>query len=99
MYRVEQRLRYFGYSSFVKTHDNIVREFPVDGRWTEANTTALRGFFAATHYVHAAYTPGGFGFEGTDSALGKTVSPRDAVASNNNFRWLSAFNAPHMINL
>ena len=46
----------------------------------------------------------GFGYEGTDTAAGKSVlsSTEDDTAansSNTNLNWLNAFNAPHLIDL
>ena len=105
--KVEQRLKYFGYSSFNKTWTNTVVEFKVDGDWSDPETTALRGFYGATHYTSAAYTPGGFGYEGTEGKLrpeAKTViNLTDAQINdttvNTNFAWLNSFNAPHLVNV
>ncbi|MHB8166398.1 MAG: Ig-like domain-containing protein, partial [Sulfuricella sp.] len=104
VYRVEQRLKYLGFSSFDKTHSNQTREFQVDGNWTNVETTALRGFYTATHYTSAAYTSGGFGYEGSAGAntvakAAQTVVGTNDARANTNFNWLNAFNAPHMIDM
>ncbi|HLA34157.1 MAG TPA: hypothetical protein VJ001_04735, partial [Rhodocyclaceae bacterium] len=99
VWRVEQRLKYLGFSSFEKTHNNQIKEFEVDGNWGDVETTALRGFYSATHYTSAAYTPGGSGYEATNSQPAKTVTPTNNDQDNGNLNWLNAFNAPHMIDI
>ncbi|MDP2221710.1 MAG: hypothetical protein Q8K34_16195, partial [Hydrogenophaga sp.] len=97
--RVEQRLKYLGFSGFEKTRNNRLREFTVDGRWDVREDTALRGFYVATNYTKPAYwweIPGGFGYEAT--ALNKPDA-RTVAAGLPNFGWLNAFNAPHMIDM
>jgi len=95
VYKVEQRLKYLGYTGYEKTHDQKVKEFTVDGKWASTEETALRGFYAATHYTSYG---NGKGYEGSDTAVGKSVVPTTDTTINENFNWLNAYNAPHLVN-
>ncbi|MEO7623423.1 MAG: hypothetical protein ABIS30_10200, partial [Gallionella sp.] len=133
IWRVEQRLKYLGYTAFgIGTTSDVLpvidpntkskvadlaipKEFVVDGKFGQEEQSALRAFYADTHYStyqsssDANISPitssisGNYGMQTTNGDNEKTVSP---VASNpsdpnddNNFEWLNAYNAPHWVNV
>ena len=102
-YKVEQRLKYLGYSGFEKTGLGALTEFSVDGSWGTTETTALRGFYGATHYSGWAYGGGGKGYDGTNTPAAQAAFMGSSDPKNSkddtNLEWLNAYNAPHMIDL
>ncbi len=101
--KVEQRLRYLGYSKFDKTHNNSVKEFEVDTKWDAE--TALRGFYVATHYTKPYYWKtaepkfsDAISYPETDGSDKNHPNAKKVFSGSDNLRWLNAFNAPHMIN-
>ncbi len=93
-YRVEQRLKYLGFSAFDKgnSYNNQLQEFDVDGVWEGKETSALRGFYGATHRA----TP--IGYKAT-TPNGISVSATTTPTTDSNLNWLNAYNAPHMVNV
>jgi len=105
VWRVEQRLKYlawpaFGFTSGVILDSgyrlNIPREFAVNGEFGIEEESALRGFYAATHYQYLASSNSN-GFEDATSSNARTVST--ASGADTNLAWLNAYNAPHWMNV
>ncbi|MEQ1526180.1 MAG: hypothetical protein ABL911_05515, partial [Gallionella sp.] len=102
VYRVEQRLRYFGYSAFgdgvspapiTDAQKQTPHEFTVNGEFTDQEASALKLFESAVNY--------GAGHRSFGGAAGDIK--RDGIAQENNTdgttAWLNAYNAPHWMNV
>lgn len=106
IYRVEQRLKYLGYSAFgfkegeesvgttnPKKKLGTVKGFTVDGKFGEEDESALRAFYAATHYVYYKQSNSN-GIQTATSTDAKSVK-----SGSENLNWLNAYNAPHWVNV
>ena len=56
IYRVEQRLKYFGYAAMAANTINTVNEFKVDGQFKAEETAALKFFEKVVRYTSATAT-------------------------------------------
>lgn len=101
VYRVEQRLRYLGFPTITTGKDNTIKNFDVDGTFGEKESKALKLFEKVIRYensgVNARYAKDANGADGV-------VGPNDApiIASDQtstSLNWLSAYNAPHWMQL
>ncbi|MES2205595.1 MAG: tandem-95 repeat protein [Pseudomonadota bacterium] len=106
VYRVEQRLKYLGYSVFGQQGGEtqkignynlgLLKEFTIDGGFGKEEESALRAFYAATHYLYNAGSNKN-GIQTATSNEAKTVSKINTEGSN--LSWLNAYNAPHLMNV
>ena len=105
VWRVEQRLKYLGYSAFgtntaIRTQNlsnggtlNVPKEFKVDGVIGKEEQSALQAIYAETHYKY---------YSGSNSNGIQTAIGADAISvksGSDNFNWLNAYNAPHWVNV
>ena len=102
--KVEQRLKYLGFSAFNKASEvaavpgtpRVPVEFKVDGQFdASSDELALRGFYGATHYKYNSGSNSN-GMGSTNIVSAKTVQSTGGATST--LGWLNAYNAPHWIN-
>jgi Matrixin len=103
-FKVEQRLRYLGWSRFGEGTEASIElvggytraipsEIKVDGVFDSLDASALKAFYGATHFINGLASAG-FNRLSTEST--QVIS---SPASTGNFGWLNAYNAPHWMNL
>ena len=70
----------------------------MDTKWDAE--TALRGFYGATNYINPYYwgIKGQLSYPETDGKDKYHPDATKVVSGNENYKWLNAFNAPHMMN-
>ncbi len=96
-YRVEQRLKYLGYSAFgykagaATDNPSTLRDFAVDGQFSAWEESALRAFYADTHLRNTSDDKN-WGINKVSTKL--TVGP-----AADTLDWLNAYNAPHWMNI
>ena len=112
--RVEQRLKYLGWSTFGRnmqgSPDRQVagnkwlgtpKEFRVDGSFGAEEETVLRAFYGATHYTQYygdGSTNSGNNGFQTTAASESAKRVTSTEQNDNNLAWLNAYNAPHWQN-
>ncbi|MBC3936228.1 cadherin-like domain-containing protein [Undibacterium sp. CY7W] len=115
VYKVEQRLKYLGYSAFGVNNGTTgtLKELKVDGKLNEHTengfatsdeASALRAFYGATHYTQfykVVDTDSKSGLNGyqTTKELDKAQFVSNVNGKDENLEWLNAFNAPHWMDI
>ena len=109
VYRVEQRLKYFGFGSPTGIGSTTGGEFKVDGSFDAKDKNALKHFEKIVRF--RAPTMPGYGTMGDDKFSGELngadgkIAPDDKsiiaddAASGTSLEWLNAYNAPHWMNI
>ena len=114
VFKVEQRLKYLGYSAFGVnggraqqlaggTQIGTLREFVVDGTFGTDEQSALRAFYGATHYRRCRSdiaTNATSGLNGFQTTVQNNAAKEVLFNgdADSNLAWLSAYNAPHWLN-
>jgi hypothetical protein len=115
VFRVEQRLRYLGYSTFGMpdgAHASVgggktlgkPKELKFDGIFGAEEESALRAFYGATHYKQywkVLATNSTSGANGFQTTINNVGAKTVLPGSvaDTNLGWLNAYNAPHWMNI
>ena len=110
VYRVEQRLKYFGYTAFgrnviaegtsLSANPRIPKEFNVDGIFGKEEESALRAFYAATQLDFTPNrTPSTKSIWDFNWGIEDATDTWERAVFSDNLLWLNAYNAPHWMNI
>ena len=99
VYRVEQRLKYLGYTAFGTGSGNalvkgvrVPDEFTVDGNLGNKEQSALKALYAETHYKYNRSS-------GSNGIQTVTAAQAVVATGSETLSWLNAYNAPHWMNI